>query len=57
MVFPGGEKEFAVFDPERQLKSAIGNRGTYDPNDPDLTKARGGLAVKPSKFAVKRKRN
>jgi len=49
MVFPGGEKEFAVFDPERQLKSAIGNRGTYDPNDPDLTKARGGLAVKKGK--------
>ena len=25
-----------------QLKSAIGNRGTYDPNDPDITKAEGG---------------
>lgn len=29
-----------VFDPE-QLKSAIGNR-TYDPRDPDITKAKGG---------------
>lgn len=42
LVFPGGEREFAVFDPERQLKSATGNRGTYDPGDPDLRKARGG---------------
>ena len=46
LVFPGGEREFAVFDPERQLKSATGNRGTYDPDDPALTKAAGGLAVK-----------
>jgi hypothetical protein len=49
LVFPGGEREFAVFDPERQLKSAVGNRGTYDPDDPDLAKARGGLAVKRKK--------
>jgi len=49
LVFPGGERELAVFDPERQLKSAVGNRGTYDPDDPDLTKARGGLAVKRKK--------
>jgi hypothetical protein len=38
--------EYVVFDP-KQIKSAIGNRGTYDPEDPDITKARGGLAVKP----------
>jgi len=25
-----------------QVKSAIGNRGTYNPNDPDITKANGG---------------
>jgi hypothetical protein len=37
--------EYIVFDP-KQIKSAIGNRGTYDPNDPDIRKARGGLAVK-----------
>lgn len=37
--------EYIVFDPG-QLKSATGNRGTYDPNDPDIRKARGGLAVK-----------
>jgi hypothetical protein len=29
-----------------QIKSAIGKRGTYDPNDPNIRKARGGLAVK-----------
>lgn len=56
LVYPGGEKEFAVFDPERQLKSAIGNRGTYNPNDPDLTKARGGRVTKPRKYAVKKSR-
>lgn len=40
--------EYIVFDP-KQIKSAIGNRGTYDPNDPDIRKARGGLAVKRKK--------
>jgi hypothetical protein len=35
----------AVFRPH-QIKSAIGNRGTYDPKDPDITKAKGGR-VKP----------
>jgi hypothetical protein len=39
------EHEYMVFEPT-QLKSAIGNRGTYDPDDPDIRKARGGLAVK-----------
>jgi hypothetical protein len=29
-----------------QIKSASGNRGTYDPEDPDIRKARGGLAVR-----------
>jgi hypothetical protein len=57
-VFPSGEtsrdQEYIVFDP-KQIKSAIGNRGTYDPEDPDINMARGGLAVKPSKFAVKKK--
>lgn len=38
-------KDHSVVVPLRgphQVKSAIGNRGTYDPNDPDITKARGG---------------
>jgi len=39
-----------------QIKSAIGNRGTYDPEDPDINMARGGLAVKPRKYAVKKSR-
>ena len=33
--------EVVLFDP-RKIKSAIGNRGTYDINDPDITKAQGG---------------
>jgi hypothetical protein len=36
-------KNLSVFDP-RKIKSAIGNRGTYDVNEPDLTKRTGGLA-------------
>ena len=40
--------EVVVFEPT-QIKSATGNRGTYDPNDPDIRKARGGLAVKKRK--------
>ena len=44
-VSENGNKNLAVFDPSK-IKSAVGNRGTYDPNDPDITKAKGG-AVKP----------
>jgi|GEM_PF-6262288 len=36
-----GGTSWIAFDP-RQIKSAIGNRGTYDPNDPDISKAGGG---------------
>ena len=50
---PGVSDSYIVFDP-KQIKSAIGNRGTYDPEDPDINMARGGLAVKSNKFAVKR---
>ena len=38
----GGYKTHGVLDP-RKIKSATGNRGTYDPNDPDITKADGGV--------------
>jgi len=37
-----GVKNLGVFDPKR-IKSAVGNRGTYDINDPDITKAKGGI--------------
>ena len=42
-------KNLGIYDP-RKIKSAIGNRGTYDPNDPDITKAGGGpvLPIGPS---------
>jgi hypothetical protein len=33
---------YVAFEPT-QIKSAIGNRGTYDVNEPDITKAHGGL--------------
>jgi hypothetical protein len=33
-----------IFDP-RKIKSAIGNRGTYDTTQPDINEARGGLAT------------
>lgn len=32
-----GEKEYTVFSPS-QIKSAIGNRGTFNPGDADITK-------------------
>jgi hypothetical protein len=35
--------EYIMLDPARQIKSAIGNRGTYDPNEPSITKAHGGI--------------
>ena len=40
-VKEGDTKNLGVYD-SRQIKSATGNRGTYDPNDPDITKAKGG---------------
>ena len=43
VTYPDGTREIAVFNPERQLKSASGNRGTYDPENPDLKFAEGGL--------------
>ncbi|MBI5270702.1 MAG: hypothetical protein HY856_13605 [Burkholderiales bacterium] len=36
-----GRKNLAVYDPE-QIKSAIGNRGTFDPADPRITYSRRG---------------
>jgi hypothetical protein len=38
----GGEQEIIMFEPKK-IKSAIGNRGTYDVEDADITKAKGGL--------------
>ena len=37
----GGYKTFGVLDP-RKIKSATGNRGTYDTTNPNLNKAKGG---------------
>jgi len=36
-----GKPEYVVFD-NKQLKSATGNRGTYDINEPEVNKAKGG---------------
>lgn len=38
---PDGSKEIVAFKPE-QVKSAIGNRGSFDPTNPDMTFADGG---------------
>jgi hypothetical protein len=45
---PDGSKEYVAFKPE-QVKSATGNQGTFDPNDPDMTKADGGSVTAQSK--------
>jgi hypothetical protein len=42
---------YVPFEPT-QVKSAIGNQGTYDTSDPDITKAHGGI-VKMSKGGLK----
>jgi hypothetical protein len=41
----GGDVAVVLKDPT-QIKSAIGNRGTYDPNEADIGKAAGGSATK-----------
>lgn len=44
------EEIIALHPPGRaQIKSAIGNRGTYDPNEADINKAKGGTAEDPAK--------
>lgn len=48
-VILGDNDVVTVLREPTQIKSATGNRGTYDPNDPDVRKARGGLAVKRKK--------
>lgn len=45
-VAPEVADSYIVFDP-RQVKSATGNRGTYDPDNPDIGMKKGGLAAKP----------
>jgi hypothetical protein len=47
-VKEGGVKNLGVYNPGA-IKSAIGNRGTYDTEDYDVNKAQGG-AVKPVKL-------
>ena len=44
-VSESGMKNLGVYDPKK-IKSAIGNRGTYDTTKADITKAKGGK-VKP----------
>lgn len=46
-VILGDDDVFVVLRDPTQIKSAIGNRGTFDPREKDIHKARGGLAVKP----------
>ena len=42
---------YIILDP-RKVKSAIGNRGTYDTNEPDITKATGGFISKMARKAA-----
>jgi len=44
LTYEGEHGQMAVFSPT-QLKSAIGNRGTYSPTDPRLTYGAAGLAA------------
>jgi hypothetical protein len=41
VINEGGYKTYGVLDPSK-IKSATGNRGTYDTTDPDINKAGGG---------------
>ena len=45
MQYRGDDLSEVVSYRPNAVKSAIGNRGTYDINEPDLSKARGGLAM------------
>lgn len=41
ILHPEASDSYIAFEPN-QIKSSIGNRGTFDPNDPDITRAYGG---------------
>lgn len=43
---PDKVREYVAFNPN-QIKSAIGNRGTFDPTNPNITKADGGIVGDP----------
>ena len=40
-VREGGQKNLGIYNPN-QIKSSIGNQGTFDPLNPNITKAEGG---------------
>jgi hypothetical protein len=48
IAIENGSEVYAPFK-ETQIKSATGNRGTYDLNDPDINKANGGVTHTPPK--------
>lgn len=51
-----GNRNYAVFDPT-QIKSATGNRGTFDPNDPNITRfARASSAPSSNRAATRLER-
>jgi hypothetical protein len=47
----GGHRNLGIFDP-RRIKSALGNRGTYDIREPDITKKDGGIVDKAKEYAA-----
>ena len=53
IAIENGSEVYAPFN-STQIKSATGNRGTYDLNDPDITKAKGGAIRKESPEEMKR---
>lgn len=58
-TYPDGSKEYIAFHPE-QIKSAIGNRGTFDPADPNILNQgdeetpRGSITFGPRRDGVRR---
>ncbi|WP_275272283.1 LPD1 domain-containing protein [Limnobacter sp. P1] len=42
LTYPDGSKEYVVFDPT-QIKSAIGNQGTFDPDNADIRLSNSGV--------------
>ena len=41
-IYPEAQDSYIAFDPE-QIKSALGNQGTFDPSKPRMNEARGGF--------------
>lgn len=55
-TYPDGSAEFVAFFPE-QIKSATGNRGTFDPENPNITQSRAAKDARQTAAALRNRKS